>query len=651
MRLKIDQFLRSFGLRQAAELQTPRLHAIGKFDFPMETVYHFHSDNQAVLGPSQVDPIIAKLKGKVFLEQITELKSEVGNPKRTSVLAPTLLNDFRRQNRFFKPLRRDESVKLNQQNVALFNYNLLNPLYRYVASYKANYYRWVNDTATFWDGVQDACQRFPTWNHFIELHVPESMPTMAQFKMLETSQTQNLLNIFGTGELLDLFDLYRFLGPERKTSFVSQVDKKYFPQINFFIRIQGSFFVINLGKLDDWREQTEEEKEADKLKLLEDAVSYETYQDADGNFETYIEKRSLEEMNISERLEYGFETFTDEFGMEAYFKPELIQRRFVSLMTTLVEYAAGNDQLVENDANVQANAMIEAEAEEEPDVVIDPDEVEDAEFSEVEDVPEIKANTIPVGDIPIDDDIVTPPLSKVYRSFDLDVMQVTFEPPPSMDLERTTLNIETDEISAAAAKTLKVEQARPAAIVDQTFTTGDPMLDGVAKRAFRLAKVGMISERTFEQAIDDAQRYENMPDPFGSGLTVKEAMQYSKEDFEVPSDEFPDKTTIMDKTMLRSVHKSMMRKYVKKLLPKDILQSIMAIQRQGVAVTDIKIQENEDAMNHTQTFSVTVKPVRGMSSQLTFTVPVIDRDGRFLSNGVTYRQRVQRADKKSTILY
>lgn len=619
MRLKIVQFLRDFGLRQVSELQAPRLHAIKKFDFPMETVYHFHSDNQAVLGPSQSDPVIAKLQGKVFIEQKTELKSLVGNPKRTSVLAPTLLNDFRRQNRFFKPLRRDESVKLNQQNVALFNYNLLNPLYRYIASYKANYYRWVNDTATFWDGVKDACDRFPNWNHFIELHVPETMPTMAQFKMLETNQTQHLLEVFRNGDLLNVFDLYRFLGVDRKASFISQVDKVHFQRINFFVRIQGSFFVINLGKLDEWREQTEEEREADQL--LASGVA-------------------LESMSVKERLGYGFETYIDEFGLEAYFKPELIQRRFVSLMTTLVEYNAGNDTLIENDANVQANELIE---DEETEVV--------SEVGEDESEEELEVRKVEVTQDVIEEPVIeTEPLAKVYKSFDLDILQVTFEPPPELNLERTTLNIETDEMSQAAAKTLKVEQARPASVVNQEFTTGDKMLDGVAKRAFRLAKVGMISERTFEQAVDSAQRYENMPDPFGSGLTVKEAMQYSPEDFEVPIEEYPDKTTIMDKTMLRSVHRSMMRKYVKTLLPKDVLNSIMYIQRQGVAVTDIKIQENEDAMNHTQTFTVTVKPVRGMSSQLTFTIPVIDRDGRFLANGTHYRARTQRADKKSTIL-
>lgn len=617
MRLKIDQFLRSFGLRQASELQTPRLHAIKKFDFPMDTVYHFQTDNQAVLGPSQADPLIAKLKGKVFIDHKVELTSEVGNPKRTSVLYPTLVNEFRRQHRFFKPLRKDESVKLNQQNVALFNYNMLNPLYRYVASYKANYYRWMNDTATFWDGVQDACKRFPTWNHFVELYVPDSMPTMAQFKQLETSQTQNLIETFRNGDLLNLFDIYRFLGKERKTSFISQVDKKYFSQINFFVRIQGSFFVINLGKLDEWREQTEEEKEADKL-LTEGAA--------------------LESMSVKERLEHGFETYIDSFGIEAYFKPEVIQRRFVSLMTTLVEYASGNDTLIEGSDHAVGDVP---DAEEEITATVDEGDDESAEFSEAEIEPSGPKVVEPEV---IEHDSELTPGTRTTRSFDLDILQVTFEPPPELDLDKTTLHIEADEPSIAEGKVLKVEKARPAAVKEQEFTTGDPMLDGVAKRAYRLAKVGMISERTFEMAIDDAMRYENMPDPFGSGLTVKEAMQYSPEDFEVPVDEFPDKATIADKSMLRAVHKSMMRKYVRTLMPKDILQAIMSIQRQGVAVTDIKITENEDAMNHTMTFNVTVKPVRGIASVLTFTIPAIDRDGRFKSNGTTYRSRTQRAD-------
>lgn len=643
MRLRIAQFLKDYGLRQATELQHPRLIALKKFDFPMDTVYHFWDDNTAVMGPTQTDPIIAKLKGKVFIEHFTELQQLDGNPKRTGIIPQTLLNDFRRQNRFFKPLFKDASVKLNSQNVALFNYNMLNPLYRYMASYKATFYRWNNNAATVWDGIKDAVKRYPDWNHFIELHVPERMPTMAQFKQLENSQNQQLLETFNTGELLNLFDIYRFLGLDRKVSYLSKVPKEYYSQINFFVRIQGSFFVINLGKLDEWREQTEEEKESDEFKKIEDAVSYESYYDDDGNMETYIEPKPLADMDIAERLEYGFETYTDEFGMEAFFKPEVIQRRFISLMATLVEYAHGNNTLVENDANVQANNLLQAVNEIEDTSKLDDALVEDLEENDTE---EDSSPTNLPEEVIVDEDVteVAEPLSKVYNTFDLDVLQVTYAPPPELDLDTTTLQVESDELSQAAQKTLKVEERKPTQAKSDSFTTGDFLLDGVANRSYRLAKAGMISERTFEQSIDDAMRYETMPDPFGSGLTVKEAMQYSPEDFTVPVDSYPDKPTIMDKSMLQSVHKPMMRKYVKTLLPKDILNSIMYIQRQGVAVTDIKIRENEDVMNHTQTFTVTVKPVRGVASNLEFTIPVIDKDGRFKSNGVTYRSRTQRAD-------
>jgi hypothetical protein len=627
MRLKIDQFLKNFGLRQVSELQTPRLHAVKKFDFPMETVYHFSDDNAAVMGPSQTDPIIEKLKGKVFIEHITVLDQLTGNPKRTATLPITLINDFRRQHRFFKPLRKDESVKLNPQNVALFNYNMLNPLYRYIASYKSTYYRWSNNAATEWKHIADAIKRFPTWNHFIELTVPSTMPTMAQFKQLETQQNQNLLETFGGGNLFTLFDMFRFLGKDRKTSYMSLVPKEAYKQINFFVRVNGSFFVINLGKLDDWREQSEEELEADELAKVAPA---------------------LEAFDRETLYSLGFESYIDAFGMEAFFKPEIIQRRFISLFATLVEYQNGAQSLIEGGSEEATKTGSVLSAAKAIDIMQDDetaDPTDDADDLDADDLLDAQAEVV-TDDTPTDveDADLSANTGRVIKTFDLDVLTVTYAPPPEMDLDATTLHIEADELDAKAVKVLKVEERKPHQIQEEAFTTGDELLDGVATRSYRLAKANIISERSFEQAIDSAMSYETMPDPFGSGLTVKEAMQYSTEDFDVPVQSFPDKITIMDKAMLKSVHKPMMRKYIKTLLPKDILNAVMFVQRQGVSVTDIKIRENDDEMNHTQTFTVTVKPVRGVSSNLEFTVPVIDKDGRFRSNGVTYRQRIQRSD-------
>lgn len=606
MRLKIPLFLKNFGLKQAAELQQPRLHAIKKLDLPLETVYHFLEDNTAVLGPSQADPVFAKLKGKVFIEQKTELASLVGNPRRTSVLPQTLENDFRRNHRFFKPLRKDEAVKLNVANVAVINYSMLNPLYKYTSSYKANYYRWINIAETFWDGVAEACKRFPDWNQFIELHVPEYMPGMSSFKQLTRSTTQNLLEEFRSFAALNVFDLYRFFGNERESSFLTKIPKSSYDKINFLIRVQGNFFVMNLGKLEEWRNAPDHEDEVVSPAL-----------------EAYASEPNVE-------------TYVDEFGMEAFFTPDSMQRKLVSLFTTLTEFAHGNDTLIETDADPSKIEMPEDEVGEDEFAFKDESEVEDTEEELHEEILEGETEQ---------DSGQSAPASRIVRTFDLDLMEVTYAPPPESDLDETTLIIEKDSITTTDTKSLKVNdgKATKKQLVEE-FSVGDPYADPVARKAYALFQAGMISELTVERTIDDAMSYTVLPDPFGSGTTIAEAMVINPEDLEVPSTDFKDSTTIIDKSMLASKHQAIMRKFNRVLLPKFILQSIIAVQAQGVSVTDIKMREDEDINNHTLSFNVTVKPIRGRASQLHFRVPVIDKDGRFKANGVISRQRQQRTD-------
>lgn len=598
MRLKIPLFLKNFGIKQSTELQQPRLHAIKKLDLPLDVVFHFMEDNMAVLGPSQADPMFAKLKGKVFIEHFTELHSFVGNPRRTSVLPQTLDNDFRRNHRFFKPLRKDAAVKLNPQNVALFNYNMLNPLYKYTSSFKANYYRWLNNAETFWDGVADSCKRFPEWNQFIEIHVPEYTPPFSAFKQLTTSSTQNLLEQFRSGAALNLFDLYRFFGTNRESSFLSKIPKASYDKINFLVRVQGNFFVMNLGMLENWRQTPE-------MELEQETVSQESY--------------------------------IDEFGMEAFYTPDVMQRRLVSLFTTLTEFSHGNDTLIETEGTIEAPT----EPDEHEETIVD--ENGEEEETDVDTLEEVQKEEI-LNDTTEEDNGQSQPKSRVVRTFDLDMMEVTYEPPPESELFDTTLVIEKETLMTDESRELKVNDGKPIKPIVKEFTVDDHFADPVAKKAYALNQAGLISDRTLEQTIDSAMSYHTLPDPFGSGLTIAEAMAIKPEDLEVPTTRFKDSSTIVDKSMLSTKHQAIMRKFNRVLLPKFILQSIIAIQSQGVSVTDVKMREDEDINNHTLSFNITVKPVRGRASQLHFRVPVVDRDGRFKANGVISRQRQQRAD-------
>ncbi|MFO5520750.1 hypothetical protein ACLBP3_29450, partial [Klebsiella pneumoniae] len=91
-----------------------------------------------------------------------------------------------------------------------------------------------------------------------------------------------------------------------------------------------------------------------------------------------------------------------------------------------------------------------------------------------------------------------------------------------------------------------------------------------------------------------------LPDPFTDPndesvepMTIAEAMEYHPDDLKIPEDTtFEDKPTIVDKSMLGSKLKAIQRKYNKVLLKKDILNSVLSVQEQGVSETNY--------INHTE---------------------------------------------------
>ncbi|MFO5574803.1 hypothetical protein ACLBPA_29145, partial [Klebsiella pneumoniae] len=80
------------------------------------------------VNPTQSDPLFSKHQCKVYIEHVTDMLTFEGNPRRTSNIPATMIQEFRRQNRFFKPLRSDTGFKLSNQNILVMNDNSINPL-------------------------------------------------------------------------------------------------------------------------------------------------------------------------------------------------------------------------------------------------------------------------------------------------------------------------------------------------------------------------------------------------------------------------------------------------------------------------------------------------------------------------------------------
>lgn len=524
MRLKQTTFYKRFGVRHREELNRPRLAPIETLELPYPVIYHFNPNDSVTIGPTAEDPIIATFDSRIFIEHVTQLKSNIGNPRRTAVNPMLIENEFRRSTRGFKPLRRDDALTLNPRNGLVVNYGMLTPIYRYFVSWQRAYYEWRNVQETVWKTVSELHTRF-AWEQYITIDIPETFPTREEMVKLNSSRSETSLKPFTQSESLTLFDLWQWIGVDRDKSAMSLLDTESLDNINLLFKVKQYFFVLNLGRLNSFRKSEESDKGLD---------------------------------------------------------PGLLQMRLSSLFHGLRDVIDGTTV---------------------------PDEVQD-DSGEDENLGTFEDQLLPPVPIMRLPEPISPPEAPRPLIFDEE------ENIPRFDTDAE----ESDDVGKRYTKQIEQE-------VDH------------------LAESGLLTVKAKERTVKEASRFTELKDPFGSGKTLAEAMSTSDADYALPTSRpLPDRKTIPDKSMLESKIQGFHRKYVDNLMPKHIMQSVMSVQNLGLMVKDYKVETVMDSMNHYNIHTVVVKPVKGRQSTLRFRTPVIDKDGRFVSNGKANRMRLQRAD-------
>lgn len=168
----------------------------------------------------------------------------------------------------------------------------------------------------------------------------------------------------------------------------------------------------------------------------------------------------------------------------------------------------------------------------------------------------------------------------------------------------------------------------------------------VTNIAKEMMDAGLLTAIDYKNIAKTAARYKEIKDPFHSGKTIAEAMAITKEDIKIPDNRNIVGTVkgVSDVSMLNSSLEHFDSQYIEKVLPKDILNSVISIQNAGIAVQNYDIETVETLNDHYQIHTVKVAPVVGRPSTLRFKLPVVDKNGVFVANGVKYRLRKQRGD-------
>ena len=202
------------------------------------------------------------------------------------------------------------------------------------------------------------------------------------------------------------------------------------------------------------------------------------------------------------------------------------------------------------------------------------------------------------------------------------------------DLEK-----ELDAIRVVAEKQAADARENP---FDSDVTTYE---EGVMERAEDLASEGVISAAEYKRYEKIAQAHKSLKNPYTGKGTLEEAITVTEADVAIDTPtKFADSAGVVDKSMLETTLQEFDSRYVKNVLPKDVVGSVMNFQKAGVAVTDYDIERVEDVANEYEIHTIKLNPVRGKASTIRFKLPAVREDGTYIANGVKYRMRKQRGD-------
>lgn len=631
--LKIPLYFRRFGVRRPTQIMTPRMFPLHTEQLPRNAVLHYLSDTRAEVGPRSDDVLLSKTKKVNYIVHVTEFSSDEGNPRPTFKLPGPMIMDYRRKNRKIRPVAKIENAIRDPQSVLIINYSILPHTRKYNRNRMSAYYEWKNLQATIYSNLAgmlnfetDNVDIAPR-NQIIEIVLPDKLPGIGVFRQGSNGTPRRVLEEFNTNEALTILDLWRWVGPNQETSLLHEyVDREDLSRVYFIFRNRTNWLVVNLGVLDSWiaREGDEDTAGVDPL----------TFQ---LRFYKFL-SRFYETDFISPMDDEDIVAVADDESADTKEEAVLVvpSRMKVPVRTRKVPTAITDPDLPvsvpvsSKDTQVPSKGPVVKEVVAETGGVIeDPEELDYGvdiadELSRLDEM---------------DADLIATTLDEIE---DAETQELS-EDLDDVDEEYIPFDDDEDEILAERETII----ARNGII-----SSSDPGVTGgkvnhthaIISKAIELADQRVITEPQLRRLEQAAVQYKTLENPYNPKETIADAIDITKEALLLKANVVPDMPEVIDKSLLSSTVEASNAHYVEKILDRDILSAVMAVQQSPVAVTAYDTEVVKDAVSDYTVHRVTLLPVTGKPSRIEFRLPNVQPNGVFISNGTKYRMRPQRGD-------
>ena len=577
--IPFESFFRRFGIRTPQYLMAPRMPSIEAFYFPKDSIHHYVVYDGVSKTPNSEEYFYRNIQKKIFVNHVTTLADDKGQPRKMAIPIMPMVRDFHIKNKRFRFIEKLDSIK-DENTLITINYGLAAVGYRYVKSFYAEYFKWWNIEKTVWKNI-DSITKNTTRQNFLFVNLPKTLPSVSRLNMFSGLFNQELVKRFNTPEYLFLLEMWKWLSVDnRSASIIGDLSQEQLKKVNIVFQESGRFILINLGELNSWRAESNLE-----------------------NQKTQIDSSAL-------------------------------QKRFLRMLMVLMENKSVVDAGAVDEEIANSDIETDTPTNDSENIPLITNSNDSKEL-----VPENKVDFINLDDV--ENEVVekskTEKIQDLINNLDEDLQALEL-----IENQRDDTLVIEDETIVKTNKEITISHSDKAIEFEFFNKTKEPE-DRIVDLCNELADDGLMSASEYRKLVNVAGNYKNLPSPYKPEQTLADFGNIDLEEIAITETiKTKDRATVIDKTMLSSSLLDFDERYIKNILPKDIVNMVSASQSAGFIISKYEVEPIKDILGEYEMHTVRISPIQGQSSTLRFKIPTVKEDGTFTSNGIKYMMRKQK---------
>lgn len=252
--LRPEVYRKRFELFKLIHFTNPKMEPLSKIQLKMFSTLHYLPTDPLEVGPQASDILMQSIPGIKYIQHVTDLIMPIGNPiKIPGVQVTTLTTDYRMMNRIIRPMPKvTVGLERSERDVPIYNYGMIQHLWRYPATFRADYHSWYNITSVVIDNLVKVARQ-SSRQQVLTVGIPDVIPTLDILRTFRNSKTSLTLKALRTFEDYTFADLFIWAGKWRENSLLAKIPEDLYPKIDLLIRRMDKWVVINLGWLNNLR--------------------------------------------------------------------------------------------------------------------------------------------------------------------------------------------------------------------------------------------------------------------------------------------------------------------------------------------------------------------------------------------------------------